>query len=113
VAPVVHVSLLRHAGVVARRALALSVSCERGCKLLITATLSPRSRRGAVPLIAAARALPRAQPGQVRLLLGPTALRRLRRELGRRRSLTAYVHLSAVGPTGRRTTAVRIFAVQR
>ena len=34
-------------GVLARRALALTVSCQRGCKVLVTATLSPRGPGGA------------------------------------------------------------------
>ena len=43
----------------------------------------------AVPLIAAARGLPPAVAGHVRLLVGPPALRRLREELGRHRAMTA------------------------
>ena len=82
VAPVLRVSLTRYSGVLARRALALTVSCQRGCKVLATATVSPRGRRGAVSLIAAARSLPRAQPAHVRLRVGAAALRRLRRALG-------------------------------
>jgi tripartite motif-containing protein 71 len=113
VAPVVHVGLLRRAAVLARRALALSVSCERGCKVLVTAKLSARSRSGPVPLIAAARSLPRALAGDVRLRVGAGALRRLRSELGRRRGMTAYVHITAVGPTGRRTIVTRTYLVER
>ncbi len=42
VAPVLRIALPRSSGVLARRALALSVSCERGCKVLVSGTLSPR-----------------------------------------------------------------------
>ena len=40
-----HVSLPRSAGMLARRALALTVGCKRGCKILVTATLSPAGTR--------------------------------------------------------------------
>jgi len=113
VAPTLHVSLPRRAGVLARRALSLSISCTRGCKILVTATLSPAGRPGAVKLQAVARKLPPALAGHVRLSLGPTALRRLRRELGRHTRLTARVRIVAVGPTGRRTTLARTYAVTR
>ena len=39
VAPIVDLELPRSGAVLARRALALSVSCQRGCKVLVTATL--------------------------------------------------------------------------
>ncbi len=113
VAPVLKVSLSRSSGVLARRALALSISCQRGCKVLVSATISPRGRRGNVPLIATARPLPRALAGHVRLALGPRALARIRRELGRRRALTARVTIIAAGPTGTRTTQRRTFLVSR
>ena len=113
VAPVLRVSLARHAGVLARRALALTVSCERGCKVLATATLSPRGRRGAVWLIAAARSLPRVLAGHVRLRVAAAALRRLRKALGRRAALRANVSIIAAGPTGRRTTVTRTYVVER
>jgi hypothetical protein len=113
VAPVLHVSLARHAGVLARRALALRVSCDRGCKVLVTATLLPPGRRGAVKLITAARALPRALARPVRLRVGPAALRRLREALGTRARMSAFVQIVAVGPTGRRTTATRTYPVAR
>jgi hypothetical protein len=113
VAPVLHVSLTRYSGVLARRALALTVSCQRGCKVLASATVSPRGRRGAVSLIAAARALPRAQPAHVRLRVGAAALRRLRRALGRGRAMTARVRILAAGPTGRRITVTRTYLVTR
>ena len=41
VAPVLKVQLPRAGGILARRALALSVSCQRGCKVLVSATLAP------------------------------------------------------------------------
>jgi tripartite motif-containing protein 71 len=113
VAPTLRVSLPRDAGVLARRALALAVSCQRGCKVLATATLSPLGGRAAVPLVAAARALPRSITGHMRLLLGPHALRALRRGLGHGRLLTARVTIVAAGPTGRRTTVHRSYVVGR
>ena len=113
VAPVVQLTLPRSGAVLARGALALAVSCQRGCKVLATATLSPRGRRGAVKLVAAARALPPALTGHVRLRISRPALRRLRRALGARRALTARVSLVAAGPTGRRTFLTRTYAVSR
>jgi tripartite motif-containing protein 71 len=114
VAPVLHVSLPRAAGVLARRGLALAVSCKRGCKILATATLAPTTRgRRPVPLIAAARGLPARATGHVRLLVGSTALRRLRIELGNSRVMKAYVTVIAAGPTGLRTTITRSYVVSR
>jgi tripartite motif-containing protein 71 len=113
VAPVVQLTLPRTGAVLARRALALALSCQRGCKVLVTATLSPRGRRGAVRLIAAARALPPALTGHVRLRISPPALRRLRRALGKRSAMTARVSVVAAGPTGRRTFLSRTFLVSR
>jgi hypothetical protein len=113
VAPVLHVSLARHAGVLARSALALAVSCKRGCKVLVSATLSPAGRRGAARLAAVARGLPPALVAHVRLRVGAATLRRLRRELGRKTALTAHVRVVAVGPTGRRTALTRAYTVTR
>ncbi|HWW89742.1 MAG TPA: hypothetical protein VNY35_03050 [Solirubrobacteraceae bacterium] len=113
VAPMLHVGLPRSGAVLARRALALAVSCRRGCRVLVTATLSPRGRPGAVRLIAAARALPPALTGHVRLRIGAPALRRLRRALGSRRTMTARVSIIAAGPTGRRSFLTRTYAVSR
>ncbi|HXW57888.1 MAG TPA: hypothetical protein VEJ23_00280, partial [Solirubrobacteraceae bacterium] len=113
VAPLLQVRLARSAGVLSRGALALLVSCQRGCKILVTATISPRARRESVRLIAAYRTLPRALAGHVRLRLGPVGLRRIRRELGRRSALTARVTIVAAGPTGLRTTVHRTFLVSR
>jgi DNA-binding beta-propeller fold protein YncE len=113
VAPVVQLRLPRSGAVLARRALALAVTCQRGCKVLVTATLSPRGHRGAVRLIAAARALPPALTGRVRLRISPPALRRLRRALGAHRAMTARVSVVAAGPTGRRTFVSRTFLVSR
>lgn len=112
VPPVLHVQLPRASGVLARRALALSISCERGCKILVSGTLSAGGR-GAVQLAASARSLPRAKAGHVRLRLSAAGLRRLKRALGRRRGLTAQVRIVAAGPTGKRTTATRSYAVSR
>ncbi|HTB70422.1 MAG TPA: hypothetical protein VK707_05535 [Solirubrobacteraceae bacterium] len=113
VAPVVKVGVPSSSGVLARRSLALAVSCQRGCKVLVTGTLSPSGRAGAVPLVAAARALPRARAEHLRLVVGPRAFARLRRALGRRAALTARVRIVAEGPTGLRTTVNRIYAVRR
>ncbi len=103
VAPVLEVSLPRPAGVLARRALALRVSCKRGCRILVTATLSARGKRRAAALLAVARGLPAAVAGHVRLRVGPQALRRLRSQLGAQRQMTARVTIIAAGPTGLRT----------
>jgi tripartite motif-containing protein 71 len=115
VAPVLHIAVPRSSGVLARRALALSVSCERGCKVLVTGTLSASigRRRATVPLLAVARSLPRAEAGHVRLRVSAKALRRLQRVLGRGKGMAARVRIVAAGPTGRRTTANRIYSVRR
>jgi hypothetical protein len=113
VPPALHVSLQRSASVLARRALSLAVSCQRGCKVLATATLSPRGGPRALPLIAAARSLPPAVSANLRLRVGPAALRRLRRALGHRQALTARVTVVAAGPTGRRSSVSRTFLVTR
>jgi DNA-binding beta-propeller fold protein YncE len=113
VAPVVRVSLPRSGSILARRALALAVSCRRGCKLLATATLSPRGRPRSVRLLAAARALPPSLTGHIRLRVSPPALRRLRRALGSKRIMTARVSIIAAGPTGRRTLLRRTYLVSR
>jgi DNA-binding beta-propeller fold protein YncE len=113
VAPVLGVTLPRRAGVLARGALALGVSCRRGCQIRVTATLSPSRRRSPVELLAAARSLPPKLTGHVRLRLSTAALRRLRRELERTRTLTARVKIVATGPTGLRTTLTRTYAVTR
>jgi tripartite motif-containing protein 71 len=113
VAPVLHVGLPQRSGVLARRALTLSVACQRGCKVLVSATLTPSGRRRAVPLIAAAQTLPRAVSRHVRLRVGPLGLRRLRKALGRHSSMIARVSVLAAGPTGRRTTVNRIYSVRR
>jgi DNA-binding beta-propeller fold protein YncE len=115
VAPVLHVSVPRRAGVLARRALTLQVSCQRGCRILVTARLSTlgHRRQAVVELIAAARGLPPAIAGHVRLLVGPSALARLRRALGQRRTIRASVKIIAVGPTGLRSTLSRSYIVSR
>ncbi|HEY1832845.1 MAG TPA: SMP-30/gluconolactonase/LRE family protein [Solirubrobacteraceae bacterium] len=115
VAPVLSVKLPRATGILARRGLALSVSCQRGCRVLVTATLTPISgrHRRAVKLLASARALPVTLAGHVRLRVSAHALSTLRRELGRRREMTARVTIVAEGPTGRRTTLRRGYLVRR
>jgi hypothetical protein len=113
VPPVLHVTLARHTGVLARGALALGVSCSRGCEIFVTAALTPSGRRGAVSLVAAARRLPPSLTGHVRLRVGTTTLRRLRLELGRSSSMRARVQIIASGPTGRRTSLTRVYTVTR
>ncbi len=113
VAPVVSVGVARSSGVLAERSLALSVRCERECKVLVTGTLAPSGGRRSVQLVAAARSLPRARFGRVRLRVGPNALARLRRALGRHGAMTARVQVVAAGPTGKRTTVNRIYVVSR
>ncbi len=113
VAPVLRVGLPSRGGVLARRALTLSVACQRGCKVLASGTISPAGRRGSVSLVAAAQTLAQATFAHVRLRVGPFALRRLRKALGRRAGMTARVQIVAVGPTGRRTTVNRIYSVRR
>jgi tripartite motif-containing protein 71 len=112
-APSVQVSLPRTRGVLARRALALEVSCVRPCKILAGGSLSLRDGAGAVPLVAAARELPAGASARIRLSLGLSGWRRLRRELGRRRGLRASVTVVAAGPTGARTSIARSFLVTR
>ncbi len=115
VAPVLSIGLPRSSGVLARRALALKLSCERGCKVLVTGTLSAASgrRRAVVPLVAVARSLPARESGYARLRIAPRALRRLQRTLGKSKTMTARVRIVAAGPTGRRTIASRIYSVRR
>lgn len=114
VAPVLHVTLPSPGGVLARRALALTVSCQRGCRILVSGTLAPLGHpRQSVRLIAAARGLPAARAGHVRLLVTSSALRRLRAELRGARGLRARVKIVAAGPTGRRTVLSRSFLIAR
>jgi len=113
VAPVVNVVLPRAAGVLARGALALAVSCRRGCRIRATATLSPRGRGAAVAVRPEVRSLPGGLSGHVRLALTTAGVRRLRRALGEGRLLTARVRILAVGPTGLYTTVTRTYLVGR
>ena len=113
VAPVLHVSLPRPSGVLARGALTLSVSCQRACKVLITATLSTSRPRHTVRLIAVAHPLTPVRVAHLRVRLGHIALRNLQHALGRHRGMTAHVTIVAAGPTGRRTTSSKTYAVTR
>jgi hypothetical protein len=113
VPPVVRVSLARRAGVIARRTLALTIGCARGCRVLVTGRLSPPGRRGTVKLIAAASALPSGRAAHITLRVSPAALGRLRRALGHSSRMTAQVHIIAAGPTGRRTILARTYSVAR
>lgn len=114
VAPVLKVQLVRAVGVLARRGLSLTVACQRGCRILVTATLAPLThRRRAVALQAVARALPLVHAGHLRLRVSARALGRLRRELRSAHGLRARVTIVAEGPTGRRTTVHRSYLVAR
>jgi hypothetical protein len=113
VAPYVQLRLQRSRAVLARRSLTLAVSCQRGCKVLVSATLSPRGGGRPVPLVAAARALPPDRIGHVRLRISQRARHRLLRTLGSRRAMTAHVSLIAAGPTGRRVFVRRTYTVSR
>jgi len=114
IAPLVHVSLPRAGGVLARRALTLAVSCLRSCKVLVTGTLTPLSRRGrAVALVGAARALTGGLTADLRLLVSARGLRLLRGELGHHRRLEARVSIVAAAPTGARATVTRSYLVTR
>jgi hypothetical protein len=110
---VLHVSLPRSSGVLARGALTLSVSCRRGCKVLVSATLSTSRPRRTVRLIAVAHPLPAARTEHLRVRVGRGALRGLQRALGRHKGMLARITIVAAGPTGRRTTAHRTYAVTR
>jgi tripartite motif-containing protein 71 len=114
VAPVLKVALPRPSGVLARRGLSLTVSCQRGCTIQVTATLAPYAHvRRTVRLTAVRRGLPAALTGHIRLRVSVRALARLRRELGARRGMRARVTILAVGPTGRRTTLHKSYLVTR
>jgi hypothetical protein len=113
VAPVVHVNLARRAGVLARRAVALSVSCQRGCEVSVTATLTAKGLpRHPVTLLTATRPLPAKTAGHMRLRLSSTSLRQLRRAVGATGGMTVIVHIRAVGPTGLSSSLTRTYAVQ-
>ena len=112
VAPVLHLGLAHVQGVLTRRALALTLGCQRACKILVSARVGPPGHR-ALPVVSVARALPAAQTAHLRLLIGPHTLRRLRLELGRHRRLRATVTVVAVGLTGRRTTLSRTYHLIR
>jgi len=112
VAPVLSVKLAAARGVLSRRALALTVGCQRACRILASAVVgAPRHRL--LPLVSAARALSPSHAAKVRLRIGPHTLRRLRRELGVRRRLRATVTVIAAGPTGRRTALSRTYLLSR
>jgi tripartite motif-containing protein 71 len=113
VAPALAVGAPKRSGLLGARAFTLSIACQRGCKVLVSGTLTPAAGGRSVTLATAAQALPRASAVHVRLRLGPLGLRRLRKELGRRVSLIARVQVVAAGPTGRRTTVNRIYSVRR
>jgi DNA-binding beta-propeller fold protein YncE len=113
VPPGLRVSLASNAGILARRSLALSIRCQRRCKVLVTATLSPRGKHAGVRLRAAARSLRASRSGHVRLIVGPGAVRRLGSALGAGTALTARVRIIAAGTTGRKTTVSQIYAVSR
>ena len=103
----------RSGGILAQHALGLSVRCQRRCNVLATATLSPRGKPAGVRLVSVARSLRASRSGQLRLVVGPGAVRRLGRALGGRTAMTAHVRIVAAGPTGRRTTVSQTYAVSR
>jgi DNA-binding beta-propeller fold protein YncE len=111
VAPALRVRLLRRAGVLARRAVALTVSCPRGCSVRAAGSL--RGHGVVVPLLSASRSLPAGPAGHLRLRVSARALRRLRQALGRRATLSASVRILATGPTGRHGAFVRRYVVGR
>ena len=113
VAPKLNVALPRRAGVLARRGVALTVSCDRGCRVLITATVATRKPYRTFGLVAVARPLPARRTGHVRLRIAPTALARLRKALGHHVGMVAKVTIVAAGPSGRRTTLHRSYSVTR
>jgi tripartite motif-containing protein 71 len=113
VAPVLSVSPAARGGVLARRAVTVSVGCQRGCKVLVSGTVAAADGAGAVALVAAARTLPRATSERLTLRLGPRGLRQLRKALGHRSAITARVRVVAAGPTGRRATVNRIYSLRR
>jgi tripartite motif-containing protein 71 len=113
VPPVLRVTVPPSANVLSSRALTLAVSCKRNCRVLVTATLSPLRHSRSVPLIAAARPLRAQTAARVRLPLGPSALGRLRRALGRSGVLRAHVQVVAASPTGLRTTVTRTYLLRR
>lgn len=114
VTPLVSVALPRRQGVLARRALALTVSCQRGCRVRVSASLAalahPRRR---VALAVSTRSLPAVHAGHVRLLVRARALAALRAALGSSRAMRARVTVLAIGPTGRRKTLHRTYLVTR
>jgi tripartite motif-containing protein 71 len=113
VAPVLHVSLPRSSGALARGALTLSVGCERACKVLVSATLSTTHPRRTVRLISVAAPLAPRHARLLRVRVSRTALRALQRALGRHRGMLARVTVIAAGPTGRRVRSVKSYAVTR
>lgn len=87
-------------------AVSLWVSCDPGCRLRATGTLTPLGAHGAhaASVLRSASAELRAlRTGTLRLRLGTAARRRLRRELRRGGGLRATVEIIAAGPSGRRT----------
>jgi tripartite motif-containing protein 71 len=112
VAPVVNVKLAAANGILSRRALALSVGCQRACKILVTAVVGAPGHRG-LALVSAARALAAGRAVRVRLRVGPRTFRGLQRELGRHRRLKARVTIVAAGPTGRRTVLSKSYLLTR
>ena len=113
VPPVLHVGLIHAGGIIAAHGLALTVSCQRGCRVRLGGTVAPRGRHAAVKLLAVTRSLPAAVTGHVRLRLTAALANRLRRELRRKRGLKAHLTIVAVGPTGRRTTLTETYLLTR
>jgi DNA-binding beta-propeller fold protein YncE len=114
VPPVLQVGLMHSAGILAHRAVALTVRCQRPCRVRVTGTLATRGRRrAAVALISVSRSLPASATGHVRLRLRAGLLARLQRQLRHKRGLIATIRVLAVGPTGRRTTVAERYLLTR
>jgi tripartite motif-containing protein 71 len=114
VAPVLSISLLHRTGVLAHGGLAMTVACQRGCTIGVSATLAPYGRRApGVTLLTTRRGLPPARAGHVQVRVARSALRRLRRELGREHAMWARVRIVAIGPTGKVTIVHRSYVVAR
>jgi DNA-binding beta-propeller fold protein YncE len=112
VAPVVQISLARSAGVLARRAVALSVSCQRRCRIHVTAKLTATGSPRRTVTLTATRPLPAKAAGHVRLRLSKTSLRELQPAVGASGAMSVTVHILAVGPTGLRSSLTRTYAVR-
>jgi tripartite motif-containing protein 71 len=117
VGPQVTFRPLRTNGVVTARNLPVRVGCDTGCRLEVTATLTPRSkprrgrRKATVALATVRREIPAGESGVIRLALSEAKARRLRRALRGRRGLVAEVQLTATATAGEPTVVDRTLKV--